>query len=89
MLDPGLPAVVLPDGFPAVVCGVVLGVDVAPGELAVLTAFRVTGSQPEAALGFGVGLGAAAWFKAPGAAVLPVGLLVPDDGCAKLPALFT
>ncbi|MGK4002092.1 hypothetical protein WMF31_05675 [Sorangium sp. So ce1036] len=85
VLDPGLPADVLPDVFPAVV----LGVDVAPGELAVSTVFRVTGSQLEAALGFGVGLGAAAWFKVPGAAAPLVGLLVPDDGCAKLPALFT
>ncbi|WP_437956332.1 hypothetical protein WME76_33530 [Sorangium sp. So ce119] len=61
---------------------------VGPGELGRLTLFRVTGSQSEKAPAFGVGLGAAAWFMAPGAVVLPDGLLVPVEGCAKLPALF-
>lgn len=61
---------------------------VGPGELGWLTLFRVTGSQPEKAPGFGVGLGAAAWFTASGTAVLLDGLLVPGEGCAKLPALF-
>ncbi|XYH95967.1 hypothetical protein ACMHYB_50630 [Sorangium sp. So ce1128] len=62
---------------------------VAPGELVLLTLFRVTGSQPEKAPGFGVGLGAAAWFTALGAAVLLDGRLASDEGCAKPPALFT
>ncbi|WP_438024298.1 hypothetical protein [Sorangium sp. So ce233] len=61
---------------------------VGPGELGRLTGFRVTGSQPEKAPGFGVGLGAAAWFMAPGAVVLLDGLLVLAEGCAKFPALF-
>ncbi|WP_437810160.1 hypothetical protein [Sorangium sp. So ce1078] len=67
---------------------VVVAVVVGPGELVVLTLFRVTGSQPEKAPGFGVALGAAAWFTASGTAVLLDGLLVLVEGWAKRPELF-
>lgn len=62
---------------------------VEPVALVLPMLFRVTGSQLEKAPGFGVGLGAAAWFTALGAVVLPDGTLAPDEGCARLPALFT
>ncbi|MGK3999900.1 hypothetical protein [Sorangium sp. So ce1024] len=71
----------LPDGVVVVV--------VEPVALVLPMLFRVTGSQLEKAPGFGVGLWAAAWFTALGALVLLDGTLVPDEGCAKLPALFT
>lgn len=61
---------------------------VGPGELVLLTLFRVTGSQPEKAPGFGVALGAAAWFTASGTAVLLDALLVLAEGCAKRPELL-
>ncbi|XXT17602.1 hypothetical protein WME94_45970 [Sorangium sp. So ce429] len=62
---------------------------VGPGKLVVLTLFRVTGSQPEKAPGFGVGLGAAAWFTASGTAVLPDGMLALGEGWAKRPEPFS
>ncbi|WP_437304862.1 hypothetical protein [Sorangium sp. So ce388] len=64
---------------------VVVVVVVGPGELVLLTLFRVTGSQPEMVAGFG----AAAWFTASGTAVLVDGLLVLGEGWAKPPALLT
>ncbi|KYF55189.1 hypothetical protein BE04_37315 [Sorangium cellulosum] len=67
----------------AVVVVVVVVVAVGPGELVWLTLFRVTGSQPEKAPGFGVGFGAAAWFTASGTAVLLDGVLLPAEGCVK------
>ncbi|KYF79167.1 hypothetical protein BE17_26415 [Sorangium cellulosum] len=68
---------------------VVVVVVVGPGELVLLTLFRVTGSQPEKEPGFGAWLGAAAWFTASGTAVLVDGLLVLGEGWAKPPALLT
>ncbi|WP_438005480.1 hypothetical protein WME89_43290 [Sorangium sp. So ce321] len=80
-----LPVVALPRWLPEGVVVVVVGA----GELVLLTLFRVTGSQPEKAPGFGAGLGAAAWFTASGTAVLLDGLLVLGEGWAKPPALLT
>ncbi|WP_437830029.1 hypothetical protein [Sorangium sp. So ce1153] len=80
-----LPVVALPRWLPEGVVVVVVG----PGELVLLTLFRVTGSQPEKAPGFGAGFGAAAWFTASGTAVLVDGLLVLGEGWAKPPALLT
>ncbi|WP_437981744.1 hypothetical protein [Sorangium sp. So ce117] len=84
-----LPVVVLPTWLPDGLCGAAAVVVVGPGELGLLVLFRVTGSQPEKGSGFGVGLGAAAWFTALGVAAL-LDVLPPSvSGCAKLPALFT
>jgi hypothetical protein len=80
-----LPVVVLPTWLPEGLFGVVVG----RGELVLLVLFRVTGSHPEKGSGFGVGLGAAAWFTALGAAALLDVLPASVRGCAKLPALFT
>ncbi|MDC0685554.1 hypothetical protein [Sorangium atrum] len=83
-----MPVVVLPEWLPDGLCGAAVVVVVGPGELVRLVLFRVTGSQPEKGSGFGVGLGAAAWFALLDAAALLGRLPASVAGCAKLPELF-